>query len=436
MMSQAIALEIVVIFFLVVLNGVFAMSEIAVVAARKPRLQQMAGRGSRRAATALQLADNPERFLSTVQIGITLVGVFAGAFGGATLADQIDQYLEGIPALAPYSEAIGVGSVVLGITYLSLIVGELVPKRLALNAPERIAAAVAPAMHRLSRIAAPAVHLLSVSTRLVLRLLRVQPGVDRGVTPEEVTILLRQGAEAGTIAREEREIVERAFRLADRSVRAVMTPRVDVEWIDLSRTLEDIRRVVRTSLHHRFPVAAGRLDQLRGVIGVSDVWREEIASTAALTEYVRPPLTVPRTTSALSMLERFRQTRNHLAVVLDEYGGVEGIVTPTDILEALVGELPEAGETHEPPFLQRQDGSWSVDASAGLDEVQAVVGIPSLPDQKDEYQTLAGYLIGRAGRLPRLGETITVGGYRFEIMDMDGRRIDRIVVSKSENARP
>ncbi len=430
-MTQQITLEILLIVVLMVANGVFAMAEIAVVAARKPRLQNLARRGSGRAAAALWLAENPDRFLSTVQIGITFIGVFAGAFGGATIAEQIDGRLERIPPLAPYSEAIGVGSVVLGIAYLSLVLGELVPKRLALNAPEKIAAALAPAMHTLSRLAAPAVVLLSLSTRAVLWLMRIPARQEPPITEEEVKMLLHQGMTAGTIAREEREIVERVFRLGDRSVRAVMTPRVEMEWLDLTKSLDQLRSQVAAARHTWFPVAVERIDAVTGVIQGKDLWAFGISTVSDLSGVIREPLFLPEKTSAFALLQKFRETGNHLAIILDEFGGVEGFVTPTDLLEALVGELPESGELHEPMIVQRDDGSWSIDAATDLDEVKIALGVEALHGQKENrFQTIAGYLIDRMGHLPHVGDSTLVGDYRFEIIDMDGRRIDRVLVSK------
>ena len=433
-MVAAIAVEILFIVLLVIANGVFAMSEIAVVSARKARLQNQARAGSRRAAAALRLAENPDRFLSTVQIGITLIGVFAGAFGGATIAAQIDARLEMIPGLMPYSEAIGVGVVVVGITYLSLIIGELVPKRLALNAPERIASAVAPGMHLLSRLASPAVSFLGLSTRFVLRMLRVRPRKESPITPEELRVLLSQGVAGGTIGGEERAILDRALRLADRPVRTVMTPRVEVEWMDVGNSIEELRAQAAGSLHHRFPIAAGRVDEMRGIVTLKDLWHHDVRSTADLERRARQPLFVPEMSSALALLQRFRETRNHLGIVIDEFGGIEGIATPTDILEALVGELPEAGEEYEPAIVTRADGSWSVDAAVDLEELEAATGIPVLPGQKEVFQTLAGYLISRAGHIPRIGEVVTVGHYKFEVVDVDGRRIDRILVSRATDS--
>ncbi|HEX2060435.1 MAG TPA: hemolysin family protein [Thermoanaerobaculia bacterium] len=434
-MFQTVALEVLLILVLVIANGVFAMSEIALVTARKTRLQQMARR-SQRAATALRLLANPDRLLSTVQVGITLIGVFAGAFGGATIAEQIDVRLETIPGLAPYSEAIGVGTVVLGITYLSLVVGELVPKKVALNAPERIAAAVAPVMMLLSRTAAPAVWLLTISTRALLRLLRVKESDEPPVTEEELKSLLRLGTKAGTIAPEERAIVERVFRLGERPITAVMTPRVDLEWLDLRKPLEELRMQVTASNHGWFPVAAERVDEIKGVVRGKDLWAPNVTSSARITEVMREPLFIPETATALAVLQRFREARVHVAVVSDEFGGIEGMVTPTDVLEGLVGELPEAGDAEEPMIVRRADGSWSIDATTDLDEVKLVLGVEFLHGQKSSFQTIGGYVAEQLGRQPTVGDTFKAGTLRFEILDTDGRRIDRVLVSVEVDDAP
>ena len=429
-MSQRFALEVFLILLLVLANGVFAMSEIALVSARKPRLRQRAQQGNRRAAAALRLAEDPDRFLSTIQIGITFVGVFTGAFGGATIAGEIDRALEEIPGLAPYSEVIGVGAVVLGIGYLSLVLGELVPKRVALNNPERVASAVAPMMGLLSRAAAPAVALLGLSTRAVLRLLRVRASHDPPVTEEELMALLRLGTKAGTIDREEREMVERVFRLGERPVTAVMTPRVDLEWLDVTKPLDELRRQVAASSHEWFPVASERIDTVKSIARGKDLWSEGLETSADLPRVAREPLFVPDTVTAGALLQRFRETRNHVAVVIEEFGGVKGLVTPTDILEALVGELPEQGDVEEPMMVRRDDGSWSIDATTDLDEVKLLLGIEFLEGQKDFYQTIAGYVVDRLGYHPGVGASFRVGDHRFEVADTDGRRIDRILVER------
>lgn len=427
-MLQTVAFEILLILALVIANGIFAMSEIALVTARKARLQQMA-RTSKRAAAALRLLAAPDRLLSTVQVGITLVGIFAGAFGGATIADQIDVRLESIPGFAPYSEVIGVGVVVLGITYLSLVLGELVPKRVALNAPERIATAVAPSMAFLSRMAAPVVWFLSLSTRAVLRVLRVSESKEPPVTEEELKALLRLGTKAGTIEPEEHQIVERVFRLGERPVTAVMTPRIELEWLDMTRPLDDLRTQVRESNHNWFPVAAERVDVLKGIVRGKDLWASNVTSSEHLPEVIRQPLIVPETTSAFAVLQRFREARIHVAVVADEFGGVEGLVTPTDVLEGLVGELPEEGDIGEPMIVRRGDGSWSIDSMTDLDEVKLILGIDFLQGQKSSFQTIGGYVAQQLVERPKVGDAFTAGSLRFEILDTDGRRIDRVLVS-------
>lgn len=427
-MTEQILLELLLIMLLVLANGVFAMSEIAVVTARKSRLEQLAKR-STRAAAALRLLASPDRFLSTVQVGITLIGVFAGAFGGATLAEQIALRLDPIPGLAPYSEAIGVGIVVVGITYLSLVFGELVPKKIALGAPERIASIVATPMGLLSRATAPVVWILTVSTRAVLRLFRVRESSEPPVTEDELKALIRLGTSAGTIAPEKREIMERVLRLGERPVKAVMTPRVDLEWLDLREPLDRLRAQVAGSSHNWFAVASERIDDLMGVVRGKDLWSARVTSSADVLRVLQQPLFVPERASALAVLQRFREARFHLAVVTDEFGGVEGLVTPTDILEGLVGELPEADDADEPMIVQRDDGSWSVDATTDLEEVRLVLGVDALEDQKDAYQTIGGYVIEHTGHPPRIGASFVAGNLRFEVLDIDGRRIDRILVS-------
>ena len=426
-MLQLMLSEVGLILILVLANGVFAMSEIAVVSSRRARLERLARGGSRGARAALRLSANPDRFLSTIQIGITAIGIFAGAFGGATIAKQIDDHLETVPVLAPYSEALGVGIVVIVITYLTLVLGELVPKRLALNAPERVASMVAPFMEKLSRIGAPAVALLSGSTRAVLFLLRVRKSNEPSVTEEELRLMLRQGSEVGAIEREEQVIVERVFRLSDRSVRALMTPRIEVNWLDLTHPLESLREKAAALPHSRFPVARERIDRIEGIVTAREVITAP--DMASLITAIQEPLFVPRNTSVYRLLETFRETRIHVAIIIDEYGGVDGIVTPTDILEGLVGELPEIGDSEEPLIFQREDGSWSVDAGLDLDELRIAVGIDLFEGQKEgAFQTVAGYVTERLPKAPALGDVIVASGMRFEILDMDGRRVDRLLV--------
>lgn len=427
-MQTTIAIELLLLFLMILLNGVLAMSEIAVVSSRKPRLEQMAREGNRGAARALRLAMSPDRFLSTVQVGITGIGVLAGAFGGATLAGQIDAHLETVPGLAPYSEAIGVGLVVTCITYVSLVVGELVPKRIGLNAPERIASILAAPLGTLSKLGAPLVWLLSASTAGVLRLLRVKTVVESGVTSDELRLMVRHGLESGSIDAEERLVFERALQFRRRPVRSVMTPRVEVDWVDITRPIEEIRSIVQASSHSYLPAAEGGIDQLSGVLFGRDLWSKPGLDGAVLKSLLHEPLYVLENLPIQMLVHRFREARTHLAIVVDEYSSIQGVVTATDVLHALVGELPT--EEEEPAAFQRADGSWTIDAGLDVEEVKLLLGIEELEGQKEAFQSIAGYIIAGLADLPKLGDFVESSGWRFEIIDMDGRRIDRILVTR------
>jgi putative hemolysin len=422
--------EALVILLLIILNGVFAMSEIAVVSARKARLQQWAEAGDTKARAALELANAPNQFLSTVQIGITLIGILAGAFGGATIAKELDAWLGDIPLLAPYSRALSLALVVAITTYLSLIVGELVPKRLALNHPERLAAAIAGPMRLLSRVAYPVVHLLSLSTEFVLRMFGVKPSTEPPVTEEEIRVLVEQGTRAGMFEEAEREMVERVFRLGDRRVGAVMTPRTEIVWLDRDATPEEIRRTITESAHSRFLVAQESLDNVLGIIHAKDLLAQCLAAQSVdLTTPLQQPLYVPESMGALKVLELFKQTGTHIALAVDEYGGIQGLVTPNDLLEALVGDLPEAGEVGEPLALQREDGSWLLDGMLPVDEFKALFHLGFLPGQhQGVYNTLAGFVIMQLGRIPTAADSFEWGGLKIEVMDMDGNRVDKVLV--------
>lgn len=434
---SSVTVEILVILLLLVANGVFAMSEIAVVSARKARLQQMANQGDTKARAALGLAESPNRFLSTVQIGITLVGIFAGAFGGATLSRSLSGYLNRFPFLSPYSHAIAFTVVVLGITYLSLVIGELVPKRLALNSPEKIAAAVAGPMQLLAAIASPVVHLLSTSTELVLKLFGVESSSSEPlVTEEEIKVLIQQGTEAGMFEVAEQDMVERVFRLGDQPVSALMTPRPDIVWLDLNDPMEENRRKMATISHNRFPVCQDELDNVLGVMQVNDVLAQSIAGKALnLAESLRQPLFVPETTQALKVLELFKQSGTHIALAVDEYGVIQGLVTLTDILEAIVGDLPSI-ESHESSAVQREDGSWLLDGMLSVEKFKELFGIKELPgEQQSNYQTLGGFVITYLGRIPAAADHFEWGGFRFEVMDMDGNRVDKMLVMPKPSTR-
>jgi putative hemolysin len=431
-MSTTIALEIAFIALLLFANGVFAMSEIAIVTARKTRLQHRANQGKRGAATALELANTPDRFLSTVQIGITLIGILAGAFGGATIAEQLAAQIGRVPALAPYSEAISLAIVVLVITYLSLIVGELVPKRIALNNPERIASFVSRPMLWLSKLSAPAVWLLSVSTSFLVKLLQTKQGEEPPITEEEIRVLIEQGTNAGVFAASEQDIVEGALQLDSLRIPQLMTTRLEVNWINIEDAPEKIRWQIINNPYSRLPVCQGQLDNVLGVVKAKDLLIQALKGEPMdLNAAMRPPLFIPESRTALHLLELFKRSHTHLAIVVDEHGAVEGLVTMNDLLEAIVGELPQSGIQAEPYAVKREDGSWLLDGRLTPNEFYEI--FPSagkLPSAEEgAYHTLAGFIMMKLGRLPQVADHFEWNGLRFEVVDMDRRRIDKVLVS-------
>lgn len=422
-MSTRITLEIVLIFLLVVANGVFAMAEIAVVSSRKVRLRTRSEDGHRGAAVALELAEKPNDFLSTVQIGITLVGILAGVFGGATLAEELGAQFNTVPWIAPHGESAGLVLVVLAITYLSLVIGELVPKRIALTNPERIAAAMSPFMRGLARVARPAVWFLSVSTSAVVRVLRIPASNEPSVTEEELTSMLELGRRTGEFHPAEEEMIKGVFALADRSASAIMTPRHEVVWLDLARPAGELQRLIVESGLSRFPAAEGSLDHFVGVIEVKDLIACAFAgSPLDLRAAVRQPLVFPETTSALQILHDFQSHKAEIGIVVDEYGGFEGIVTVADLAMRVLG-LDE----DEQALVQREDGSWLVDAMMNFADFAEKIGFRG--DDAAEYDTVAGFVLAHLDRLPRVADSFEARGFRFEIVDMDGRRVDKVLVA-------
>lgn len=427
-----LALEIIIVFLLLVANGVFAMSEIAVVVARKIRLQNSADSGNKRAQTALKLAKNPNQFLATIQVGITLVGIFAGAFGGATIAKKMAAYLNTFPRFAPYSDVISVGAVVVVITYLSLIIGELVPKRLALNNPERIASMMAPPMQFLSRIALPVVRLLEISTSFVIRLLGVKPDNRPVITHEEIKGLIEQGKKSGIFDEAEQDMIENVLRLDDQSIGAAMIPRTKIVWLNIDEPLEDIRHKLVQYHYSRFPVAKGNLENILGMVRAKDMLAQKLnRQPLDLKVLLRPPLFVHEGTSSLKMLKLFKEKGIHIALVTDEYGGIEGMITHNDILEDIAGHIPTAGEPSvEPQAQQRKDGSWLVDGLLNIDDLKEILKTAELPNEKDgRHHTVGGLMISQLQGIPTAGQYFEWEGLRFEVMDMDGRRVDKVLIA-------
>lgn len=431
---STIAFEVIVIFLLLVANGIFAMSEIAVVTARKSRLQELANNGKARARAALELANAPNPFLSSVQIGITLVGILAGAFGGGALTEWIAAQLNTIPVISPYSRSIALGIVVLGITYFSVIIGELVPKRLALGHPETIAMLMAPLMRLLLKVCAPVVHLLSFSTDLVFRLFGKKLDEQTSVTEEEVRTLVRQGTAAGVFEELEQDMVEAVFQLGDKSARALMTPRTQIVWLDVNDTVERIRAKLSDSGHSRFPVCTGSLDNVVGVVQAKDLLASVLSDkTVNPQASMQQPAFVPRGMPALQVLDHIKQSGSHIVLVVDEYGGIEGLLTHHDILEAIAGDMPLGKTPPEPKAVQRKDGSWLLDGMLSIDEFKEIFHLDSLPgEKKDTFQTLGGFIFTQMGRVPSASEQFEWNGLRFEVVDMDGKRIDKVLVSSFE----
>ncbi len=430
----SIAFELFVLMFLILLNGLFALSEMAVVAARKTRLQQRAQEGDAKADVALELASSPNQFLATIQVGITLIGILAGAVGGATLARKMAGQLAQVPWLATYADAISVGVVVLVTTYLSLVIGELVPKRLAMNNPEQLASAVAPFMRSLSRVTSPIVRLLGLSTDLVIRLLGTKEDAGAPVSEEEIRLLLDQGTEVGIFGPEEQQVVEHAFDLADETINVLMTPRPRVVWLDLSDPIEQILDTVAHGGHSRYPVAQDDLDQVKGFVYAKDLLTRCLSGQPIkLQTLLRPAVFLPESITALDAIGQLKDAHSDVAVVIDEYAGFQGILTVDDILEALVGTIPEAGVTLELEAVQRQDGSWLLDGRLSTQEIKNTLGIQTLPYQDTSYyQTLSGLTMLCLDHIPSIGDSFTCSGWRFEIVDMDGFRVDRVLAMPTD----
>lgn len=426
-----ITTEILIVCLLILANSILSMSEMAIVSARKTRLQQRAKRGEKGAQTALRLTEEPTRFLSTVQVGITLIGILSGAFGGATIAEQISAALDNIIFLRPYSEAIGVGVVVIVITYFSLVIGELVPKRIALNNAERIAVRVAGLMKRLSRLMSPVVSLLSISTEAVLRLLGIKPSSDPTITEEEIKMMIYEGARSGVFEEAEQEMVEHVFRLGNRRISTLMTYRTGILWLDIEDPLEDNLRKIVEARYSRYPLCQGNLDEVLGIVQVKDIFAQyQHGQPIDLSAAIRPALFVPEATSALELLEHFRIKKEHLTLVIDEFGGVVGLVTMNDVLEAIVGDIPTIEDLQEEPaIVQREDGSLLLDGTLSIDEVKDFLSIDELPGENEAaYETLGGMLMTELGRIPDVGDQLFWRGILFEIVDMDGYRVDKVLV--------
>ncbi|HEU4484316.1 MAG TPA: hemolysin family protein [Povalibacter sp.] len=421
--------EIVVILLLILVNGFFALSEMALVSARRTRLQAAAEQGRSGAKSALALLEDPTTLLSAIQIGITLISILTGLYSGATFAGRLSQELVALGIDSNYIEQISSALVVISVGYLTLIVGELVPKRVALTHAESLAMFVAPVMRVFARIMAPFVWLLRTSVNVVLKILPVSSAPHAAVTEDDVRALVAEGTQAGVFLASERRLLEGVMALADRKVGSIMIPRQDVIWLDLEEPLETLWQQARESGHARFLVARGKLDNLLGMISLADLTDAVHRGRLDTQRDLQPPLHIPDSLSVLQLLDQFQKSSTHLAIVTDEYGEIEGITTPIDILKAIAGELPELGSRERPEVVQRSDGSWLVDGHLSIEELQQKLGRRDMVGR--DYHTVAGFVLARLGRIPKAGDTLTWRDLKIEIMDMDGVRIDKVMLHSS-----
>jgi len=428
---MSIANEIILIFILVLVNAFLAMSEAALVASRKARLQQQASEGNKSSALALKLIEDPNIFLSTIQIGITLIGVLAGAVGGATISEALAVTLQNVPYIGEYSVSISLGIVVVVITILTIWLGELVPKRLGLNNPEKIAQLVAGPMLFISKVFAPLIKLLSGATNFVLRLIGVDPSAEPPVTEEEIHLLIDQGTQAGVFQEAEQDMVEGIFSLGDSRVYSLMTPRTELVWLDVTDSIEEIRQKIAECSFSRFPVRQDSLETIVGIVKSRDLLVESLSGKEIdLKALLKPAFFIPETMFASRALELFKEKNTELLLVVDEFGGLQGLLTINDILEEIVGAM----EFEEPQATQRQDGSWLLDGMLEVDEFKELFDFKALPHE-DEYETLSGFMMTSLGRVPQAADNFDWNGFRFEVMDMDGRRVDKVLVTKLPKAQ-
>ncbi len=417
--------ELLFIAFLIAMNNILAMTEAALLAVRKTRLQQRANEGDIKAGIVLKLVENPNQFLSVIQIGITLIDVLTGAITGATVAIVLARQFENIPVLAPYSDSLGLAVGVLIITYFSIILGELVPKRLAIQNPETIASQIARPMLLLSKLLSPVVRFLSFSTNLVLRLIGIRPSNEPLITEEEIHVMLDQGTQAGIFEEAEQDMVAGVFRLNNRRVYSLMTPRTEILWLDVRATIDDILKKLAEGPYSRFPVCQGNLDNVLGIVKARELLTRSLAGEPIhLKECLSPVLFIPETTFASRALEIFKESNKELILVIDEFGGVTGLLTINDVLEEIVGDI----EIGEPQVTQRQDGSWLLDGMLDLDELKDLFSLGPLPNE-DDYETLAGFVMASLGKIPHASDQFEWEGLRFEVVDMDARRVDKVLVT-------
>lgn len=427
--------EILIIFGLILLNGVFAMAEIALVSSRRARLESQANKGDKQAAEALKLINHPDTFISTIQIGITLIGILNGIFSGEHLKDNLIDFFEEFKLTAPYSNGLATTTIVIAITYFSLVLGELVPKKIGLSNPERIAKTLAGPMRFISMISYPFVWLLTKSGSFIVNALNIKNS-DTNVTEDEIKAIIHEGTEQGTIEEAEQEIIERVFHLGDRNITSLMTHRSDIIWLDINHTVDEVRNLPDEKIHSIFPLCEGSIDKIKGIVSLKNIVNAQPGTP--LREVMTPGLYVPENNTAYKILERFKELKSHYAFIVDEYGTLQGIITLNDILDAIVGEVPHLDE-EQYEIVERKDGSFLIDAQIPFYNFLSYFDLTDyLPETELDFDTLAGFILNELERIPQAGDELEWHGFRFEIMDMDNNRIDKVLIYKpdGENLKP
>ncbi len=423
--------ELSIVLVLILMNGLFVVSEMAIISARKVRLQHLVNQGNKKARMALELASNPGRFLPTVQVGITLMAILSGARGESAISGLLLPLLAAVPALNSYAKPIASTVAIAMITYLTIVIGELVPKQLALSNPERISVLVAKPLNLLGSLGSPLSHVLSISTNFIVKILGIRPSTEPDITEEEIRVMIGQGTESGMFEEAEQDMMERVMNLGDRKVGAMMSPRPDIVWLDIEDPWPVNRDKIVASQYSRFPVCKEVLDNVVGVIHVADMLSQSLVGEPVnLTTSLIQPLLVPESTKGLKVLEQFKETGTHIGMVVDEYGVIQGLVTLNDLLEEIVGNIQDVEQPEPPRAVQREDGSWLLDGMLPIDEFLELFELEEESiEQRGSYNTLGGFIIMQLGKIPQETDHFEWDHLKFEVMDMDGNRVDKVMVS-------
>lgn len=421
-------MEILVIFVLTLINGIFALSEIALVSLKRNRIEQLEQKGNTRARIVLELLEAPENFLSSIQVGITLIGVVAGAYGGTALADDVEPFIRNFPLLAPYAEGLSISLIVGLITYFTIVIGELIPKTIALRNAERVALTVAPFIKYFSKVTYPIVSLLSFSTTALLRLLGIKEAQEENMTEDELRALVKSAGKKGVLEWEESLMHQNLFVFSEQRAKNLMTHRTEVEWFDMHQSVEQLSDKIRASAHSKFLVCDGTIDKIQGIVTAKEFFEKKNNEGFTLESILQEPIYVPETMYTLDILTLFKRAKEYIAVVVDEFGSVEGIITLHDLMEAIVGDLPDIDEVDDPEFVEREDHSYLVSGSISIHQFNAYLEKDLIAEEADHYTTLGGFIISYLNKIPATGEKFDYRDYSFEVVDLDGQRIDKVIV--------